>query len=114
MYRSPQCHSCGNYTVIVIETNQVGTVRRRRNKCNSCGHRYTTYEIHQDEYKKLEESHNTLTKIMALLQVDQPSKEQMPCTTCKYAAGSECSFGYPEYRTEDAVDCTMYEPSTKS
>ena len=48
-----QCPKC-NGESCVIDSRDGETARRRRRKCNSCLHRYTTYEIHSAEYERLQ------------------------------------------------------------
>jgi len=46
------CKKCGNDSYKVIETRVTGTHVRRRCKCFSCGHRFTTYEISEENYEQ--------------------------------------------------------------
>lgn len=46
-----QCPEC-NEESFVIDSRDVEMARRRRRQCKNCGHRYTTYEVHADEYLK--------------------------------------------------------------
>jgi transcriptional regulator NrdR family protein len=48
-----QCPRC-NGESSVIDSRDGETSRRRRRKCNSCEHRYTTYEVHADDYERLQ------------------------------------------------------------
>lgn len=49
---SVQCPKC-NGESHVIDSRDEESARRRRRKCDSCGHRYTTYEIHAEEYNRI-------------------------------------------------------------
>lgn len=48
-----QCPKC-NGESCVIDSRDGETSRRRRRKCSECGHRYTTYEVHVEEYDRLQ------------------------------------------------------------
>lgn len=49
------CPKCGKDNSIVIESKQIGTVRRRRYQCLECDKRFSTHEIpvHRVQKNKL-------------------------------------------------------------
>lgn len=52
-----ECDVCGSANIKVIDTDKdlikyEGVIYRRK-KCLSCGRRFTTYEIHADDFKEL-------------------------------------------------------------
>lgn len=49
---SVQCPAC-NGESRVIDSRDGESARRRRRECLTCKHRYSTYEIHAEEYDKL-------------------------------------------------------------
>lgn len=49
---SVQCPKCNGESK-VIDSRDEESARRRRRQCNGCGNRYTTYEIHADEYNRI-------------------------------------------------------------
>lgn len=50
---SVQCPKCNGESK-VIDSRDGETARRRRRQCLRCKNRYSTYEIHSDEYDKLQ------------------------------------------------------------
>lgn len=48
-----QCPKC-NGESHVIDSRDGETARRRRRRCDRCRHRYTTYEIHAEEYERIQ------------------------------------------------------------
>lgn len=49
---SVQCPKCNGESK-VIDSRDGETARRRRRECLRCKNRYSTYEIHSDQYDKL-------------------------------------------------------------
>lgn len=49
---SVQCPKCNGESK-VIDSRDEETARRRRRQCDNCNHRYSTYEIHADEYNRI-------------------------------------------------------------
>ena len=49
--RGVLCPSCGHDHVSCYDTRHPEGVARRRRKCLSCGHRWTTYEVDKAEYE---------------------------------------------------------------
>lgn len=49
---SVQCPKCNGESK-VIDSRDEESARRRRRQCDKCKHRYTTYEIHADEYNRI-------------------------------------------------------------
>ena len=50
---SVQCPRCNGESK-VIDSRDGETARRRRRECLRCKHRYSTYEIHANEYDRLQ------------------------------------------------------------
>jgi len=110
------CSSCGERSAFVIESRiRPDGSRRRRLACQACGHRFTTYEVYQDDYQRLQSAAARLAAIeaaLAPLALSNPPEHVIPCAACTYG-GLRCSFDYPEFRTRDAYDCVMYSTSVK-
>lgn len=49
---SVQCPKCNGESK-VIDSRDEESARRRRRRCERCKYRYTTYEIHADEYNRI-------------------------------------------------------------
>ena len=48
------CSECGLSNVRVLDTRiTTGGCIRRRIECQNCGYRFTTYELHEDDFKSL-------------------------------------------------------------
>ena len=66
-----KCEKCGGESLYIIDSrpgrNEIGTKRRR--ECADCGHRITTYEITQLEYRKMLEADSVLRKIHSKLDI---------------------------------------------
>jgi transcriptional regulator NrdR family protein len=44
------CPICEHTVSSVMDSRNTGGARRRRRRCNKCGHRYTTYEVDKATY----------------------------------------------------------------
>lgn len=110
----PRCIHCQADTAAAIETRMVGTIIRRRRQCSSCGQRFTTYEVQQEEWQRLSTAAALLQRIEAAIRpvLSAPIAAGIACDNCRYASATGCSFGYPEYGTADASDCVMHEATT--
>ena len=93
------CGECGSLAVFIIESRPLPRGgRRRRKRCDRCGHRATTYEISQEEYK-------ALRKGKALPRKTTPSVQ---CDTCIHWETTSCGFDFPEAGGWFAADCSCY------
>lgn len=63
---SVQCPKC-NGESHVIDSRDEESARRRRRKCDSCGHRYSTYEIHAEEYNRIRKLEPVITALQAII-----------------------------------------------
>lgn len=63
---SIQCPQC-NGESHVVDSRDEETARRRRRQCDSCHHRYTTYEIHADEFNRIRKLEPVITTLRAVL-----------------------------------------------
>ena len=57
---TPACPECGECRSHTTDSHGTGdfhglTARRRRRQCSACGHRFTTYEISEDDVLDLRE-----------------------------------------------------------
>lgn len=74
-YRTSFCPKCGEDKVEVIDSRgsrlivDRSSIRRRR-KCNACGHRWSTYEVHEDLVSYIENSMKMIDKLKKALGVD--------------------------------------------
>ena len=48
------CNSCGSDTT-VYDSREIEGVRRRYRRCIECGKRVTTYEVSEEDFKRLSE-----------------------------------------------------------
>lgn len=108
---APRCIHCQAATAAAIESRLVGTTIRRRRQCPSCGQRFTTYEVQQEDWQRLTAAAGLLQRIEAAMRplLTTPVATGIACDSCRYASATGCSFGYPEYGTADASDCVMHE-----
>lgn len=56
------CNKCHSETVVINSRDEDGYVRRRR-KCVSCGHRYSTVEFLKEDFDKVMKSVRTIREI---------------------------------------------------
>ena len=56
------CNKCHSETVVINSRDEDGYVRRRR-KCVSCGHRYSTVEFLKEDFDKVMKSVRTIKEI---------------------------------------------------
>lgn len=61
---SVQCPKC-NGPSHVLDSRDEETARRRRRQCDNCHHRYTTYEIHADEYNRIRKLEPVIATLIA-------------------------------------------------
>lgn len=111
------CPKCKQPGLKVLETRLVenGTVRRRRRACTLCEHRYTTYEVDQDFYRKAKDSLIVLDRIQSCFS-DAPvggpektvKKPQRTCEQCFHMAHYGCAFDFPEAGGSFAEECSMF------
>jgi hypothetical protein len=94
------CSSCGSLAVFVIESRNTANARRRRKRCDRCGHRETTYEISQEEYKALTKGKTT-----------PEAKPSLSCDTCIHWETTSCGMGFPEAGGRFAAECSCYSAS---
>ena len=95
------CSQCGSLAVFILETRNTATARRRRKRCDRCGHRETTYEISQEEYKALKRG-------KALPRETTPSVQ---CNTCIHWNATSCGLDFPEAGGRFAAECSCYSAS---
>lgn len=63
--RCPMCNAYG--LAIAASRPYEGTIRRRR-KCLNCGYRFTTYEISEEEYRKVENNKAYIADVLSYLE----------------------------------------------
>jgi hypothetical protein len=102
------CSNCGATEVRVLETRPSRDAIRRRKHCYHCGHRETTYEITQAQYKELE----VLARLRKVLGGNEPAPITLLCQGCSNWHGGACSFGFPEAGGRFATDCSVFDPAT--
>lgn len=106
------CERCSTPSAEIIECRRTRGITRRRRHCNACGHRFTTYELNQHEYQRLTQAAERIARVEAALGFPTSSTPEAghtsPCAHCAFATDDRCSFGYPEFGTPEASDCTMY------
>jgi transcriptional regulator NrdR family protein len=60
----PKCHSTSH----VLDSRQNNEHTYRRRHCNKCSHAWTTYEIHGDEFDKVQKYNHLKTILSEHLQ----------------------------------------------
>lgn len=62
---SMKCTVCGSTSTMVIDSrpNELGDAVRRRRKCASCGHRFSTYEVNSEVFADAVESSERVAKL---------------------------------------------------
>ena len=107
--KARHCHHCGGqHTAQVIESRTTGISRRRRYSCSNCGHRFTTHEIEQDLFERLQSDSLMLQRIRATLAIttEAINSTAIPCERCKHNTGEGCDLTIPEAFTVDAIGCS--------
>lgn len=84
-----------------MESRVTATARRRRKRCDKCGHRETTYEISQELYK-------SLSKGTPRPKVPFVPGPQISCTRCIHWESSSCGFDFPEAGGYFAGSCSCF------
>ena len=72
LHQTSHCPNCGKRQWYVIETTPlVGRdIRRRRRRCDHCGHRDTTYEIPAFMYRQMQKDRKVSERIIRMEQQD--------------------------------------------
>jgi hypothetical protein len=104
------CPACGYFSLRVIESRKSKLARRRRHQCDKCAHRTTTHEVDDAFFQQAKENARIVEKMKGLLS----SNEELPqvfsrCQDCSHNIMNSCSFGFPEFDTEEAFDCNHFK-----
>lgn len=65
------CETCGGETM--VRDSRISTrtqAIRRRRKCLKCGHRFTTYEVTDDDMKQYIRNKKIITKLTEVIKVN--------------------------------------------
>jgi DNA-directed RNA polymerase subunit RPC12/RpoP len=117
------CPVCGTNQTYVIESRNAllngEFCRRRRLECQYCKHRSTTKEVDSDFLDYLLITEKKLNAFISGITtrdgwVSMNAKQSIACSTCMHSTGNQCSVGIPEYRSEEAADCSAYTPQQTS
>ena len=92
------CPECGSLAVFILETRNAGTAKRRRKRCDRCGHRETTYEITQQEYFRLRKGKASV----------EPEPPRLSCDSCTHWKTTSCGMDFPEAGGKFAAECSCY------
>ena len=102
------CSECGSLAVFVLESRTTAKARRRRKECARCGHRETTYEISQEQYRQLlGQSRSSPGPKVAKA---EPKPDCKDCIHWEKETTS-CGFDFPEAGGWFAADCGCYSAS---
>ena len=71
------CPKCGDSFPIVIDARASGISKRRRRECLACGHRYTTFEVYAEDFKKLEFAKKQMQEVMKIWGVQNYENENI-------------------------------------
>jgi len=107
----PECPSCKQSGLRVIESRQTHLSTRRRKECECCGQRFTTHEVTADFFEEAKQNLFLVSQFHKLLntQPTQIKQEESMCIDCKHNNGKRCAYDFPEYDTTDSSDCNWYE-----
>lgn len=53
----------------MFNSRDVDKARWRRRRCTSCGHRYSTYEIHADEYERIQKLQVDVAEVESVIAI---------------------------------------------
>ena len=108
----PHCQTAEAAQVIESRTTRTG--RRRRHACTVCGHRFTTFEIDQVTFDRLQADTQALARIRAALAITttthtpEPDATPLPCETCCHGRHNTCDLTIPEAFTQQSIDCPYF------
>jgi hypothetical protein len=94
------CPGCGQLSLMVLESRANGSARRRRKACTKCGHRLTTYEITQEEYRQLKGKGKSKPAA---------TPHELNCSTCVHWREGGCGMDFPEAGGWFADECSCYQ-----
>lgn len=106
------CPKCKADAVFVIESRSSLNSRRRRKQCSACNYKYTTHEVSQEFFQYAQHAIATLARLKEMVGAQtepNTTQREIKCFSCNYSKQNGCSFGFPEYNTEESFDCTQYQ-----
>ena len=93
-------------------------------ECAACQHRFSTIEISGELLEHLSACKRALDKVANLLATKSLEPDALEpdaprqwgsfskhCATCKHSKITSCSFDLPEFQSDEADDCNLYEES---
>jgi len=107
----PECPSCKQPGLRVIESRQTGLSTRRRKQCECCEQRFTTHEVTADFFEEAKRNLLLVSQFHKLLNTEpaQSILEESKCIDCQHNKGDRCAYDFPEYETPESSDCNWYE-----
>ena len=101
------CPKCGLYSTHVLESrpNKIGHVTRRRRKCKSCCHKFTTYESLKDSKNNLNHYRFTDGQIRAIYKLKDwySTQELAELFNCSMSSISKIKRGQSQVLIEDGI-----------
>lgn len=64
-----KCPKCNAYGLAIADSRPDGETIRRRRKCLNCGYRFTTYEISEEDYRKVKNDEALVADVISYLDV---------------------------------------------
>lgn len=106
------CPYCKARAVRTLDCRKSYNASRRRKVCESCGKRYTTYEVDAEFFNSAIKNQQILSTIKSVL-INETLDESLaaPKTTCDLCANWEkesCAFDFPEAGGQFASECSMF------
>ena len=122
-HQTSRCPVCNKREYKVLETRPTSykgigqNIRRRRRRCDHCGHRDTTYEIPDFMYRQMVEDRKIVDEIAKsfgfknkpAFKTSAVEESNVDCDDCRFNDGESCSFDLPEYGTFDCRDCVNFQ-----
>ena len=107
MNNGRRCPSCNHTKLDVIESSPTfnNTARRIRRRCTNCQHKWTVYEVTQDQIDEFRRHEQLLNQLRQFLNAESTARR---CYQCQQWVNAQCSLTIPEAGGDFAEDCAYF------
>ena len=85
-----RCGACGGGFIDVTDSRMTSVGRKRRRKCPSCNHRWTTFELAADTARSVRQIHANMAQIHGLMAETLRMVQQLKAETVPIEPDEDC------------------------
>lgn len=85
-----RCPACGGGFIDVTDSRMTSVGRKRRRKCPSCNHRWTTFELAADTARSVRQIHANMAQIHGLMAETLRMVQQLKAETVPIEPDEDC------------------------